>query len=167
MMSPGSTKPQTFSQTNRNTIFRAIAKNEVDILYLTPEMLCSDALANEIPQLHINYEEDDDDVWTSIALLAIDEVHCISEWGHDFRPAYYSGLRTILNNSPWAMDTVKLGASAAVPKRVQNDLQKVIGKWEVVRGKLFRSNLAIRVIPALNSTSDKLRWLEKWFTNSV
>jgi len=131
------------------------------MLYVTAEMLCADTLYEAIPQLRVNYEEDKEDAWTLVALLVIDEVHCVSEWGHDFRAAYFSGLRNVLK-APWAEKALKLGASATVPMRVEKDLHKVLGKFTVIRGDLWRSNISIRVIPGVSSTSDKSRWLSKW-----
>ncbi len=130
-------------------------------------MLSGTTLLNNIPQLQSSYEEEEEDHWISIALLVIDEVHCISDWGHDFRAAYYSGLRRVLNNAPWAKSALKLGASATVPPRVENDIRKILGDWVSVRGDLYRPNLAVRVILNASTVEERKQWLLKWLQREV
>jgi len=74
-------------------------------LYLSPERLQQESVQNRIQKMNVS-------------LIAIDEAHCISEWGHDFRPAYLklNILRNLLPNTP------VIALTATATKRVQKDI---------------------------------------------
>ena len=106
-------------------------------LYLSPERLQHDWIVERLKQLPIN-------------LIAIDEAHCVSQWGHDFRPAYLkiSALKTHFPSTPF------LALTATANKRVQEDICTHLA---FVNPKIFtksftRENLAYHVI----KTEDKL-----------
>ncbi|MQP53138.1 MULTISPECIES: ATP-dependent DNA helicase RecQ [unclassified Flavobacterium] len=106
-------------------------------LYLSPERLQHDWIVERLKQLPIN-------------LIAIDEAHCVSQWGHDFRPAYLkiSALKTHFPSTPF------LALTATANKRVQED---ICNHLAFVNPKVFtksftRENLAYHVI----KTEDKL-----------
>ncbi len=106
-------------------------------LYISPERLQSDWILERIKNLRIN-------------LIAIDEAHCISQWGHDFRPAYLkiSILKTLFPKVPF----VALTASAT--SRVQEDIitQLKLNQPAVFKKSFARQNLAYMVY----KTEDKL-----------
>jgi len=106
-------------------------------LYLSPERLQHDWIVERLKQLPIN-------------LIAVDEAHCVSQWGHDFRPAYLkiSALKTHFPSTPF------LALTATANKRVQEDICTHLA---FVNPKIFtksftRENLAYHVI----KTEDKL-----------
>jgi len=154
----------------KGNVLEEIRENTIDILFLTPEMLTSQSFASYVPQLHNNFVPNKRYKWNSLAMLVIDEVHCISDWGHDFRPSFYFGLAALATR-PWFKRTQVLGTSATVNERVMQDIKKIIPQPKPLRGDLSRPNIAIRVIQAPNLPS-KEQWLlesfsTQWKTQNV
>ena len=89
----------------------AIYNGEIKLLYLAPERLNQEFISNFLVDLHQE---------VGIAGFAIDEAHCVSEWGHDFRPDYrkLSQLRHYFPKVPW------LGLTATATDRVRLDIIK-------------------------------------------
>jgi len=100
-------------------------------LYLSPEKLQSKLIQEKIKQLNIN-------------LIAIDEVHCISEWGHDFRPAYLK-IPIIYELHP---NTPVIGLTATATSRVLKDIIKNLNlpDTKIVKQSLARKNLSLNII---------------------
>lgn len=94
----------------REARYKAVAEGRYDLLYVTPERFRKPEFLDVIANRHVR-------------LLAVDEAHCISEWGHDFRPDYtrLAELREILNNPP----TIALTATATPD--VQADIIRQLG----------------------------------------
>ncbi len=88
----------------------AIQRNEVDILLISPERLANEHFRTEVLA----------DVAGRIALLVIDEAHCISDWGHDFRP-HYRLLERIVRTLP--ANIRLLATTATANNRVMEDLR--------------------------------------------
>src|SRR6185436_15808929 len=89
-------------------------------------------------------------------LFVVDEVHCISDWGHDFRPDYRRILR-VMQNLPEGMPV--LGTTATANDRVVADVQQQLGpELIVLRGPLARSSLRLQNI-LLRSQAERLAWL--------
>jgi ATP-dependent DNA helicase RecQ len=108
--------PATFLNSSITTEERrdraaAIYNGEVKLLYLAPERLNQEFITNFLVGLHQEI---------GIAGFAIDEAHCVSEWGHDFRPDYrkLSQLRHYFPKVPW------LGLTATATDRVRQDIIK-------------------------------------------
>ena len=99
-------------------------------LYLSPEKLQSEFIQQKIKQLNIN-------------LIAVDEAHCISEWGHDFRPAY---LKIPLIKE-LGIDAPMMALTATATQRVMNDIIEnlKIADAAVFKQSLVRPNLALHV----------------------
>lgn len=127
-------------------IEKEIDTDRVDLLLISPERLSNDKFQS--------------DVLPSIAprsgLVVIDEAHCISDWGHDFRPDYRR-IRGIL--SALSPGIPLLACTATANDRVVEDITEQLGRDLVVaRGKLARSGLKLSVI-AMPSQAERLAWL--------
>lgn len=113
-------------------------------LYVSPERLQTSWLVERIEKL-------------PLSLIAVDEAHCISQWGHDFRPAYLKigSLRQSFPKTP----IIALTASAT--ERVQKDITQLLGLREptIFKQSFVRPNLSYRVV----HTADKLYFLEQLF----
>lgn len=81
-----------------------------------------------------------------ISLVVIDEAHCISTWGHDFRPSYRQIVHLLKALEP--KNPRILGLTATADARCEADIQKQIHANKVIRESLDRPNLELKVIPA-------------------
>ncbi len=111
-------------------------------LYLSPERIATERFRERIGQLDVN-------------LIAVDEAHCISQWGYDFRPSYLriAELRDLLPNVP------VLAVTATATNRVIEDIQEQLkfSKKNVLRTSYYRSNLVYLV----RNEEDKINYLVK------
>ena len=124
----------------------AIGRNEVDILLISPERLANERFRAEVLAPAAN----------QIAFLVIDEAHCISDWGHDFRP-HYRMIERIIGNLPPNLRL--LATTATANDRVIDDLTEVFGpNMEISRGDLNRPSLTLQTI-RLQSQAERLAWL--------
>ena len=124
----------------------AIRDNEVDILLISPERLANERFRTEVLA----------SVAERIALLVIDEAHCISDWGHDFRP-HYRLIERIVGTLPANLRL--LATTATANNRVITDLEEVLGpNLSISRGDLNRPSLRLQTI-RLASQSERLAWL--------
>jgi ATP-dependent DNA helicase RecQ len=124
----------------------AIRREEVDILLISPERLANERFRSGV----LGHVAD------RIALLVIDEAHCISDWGHDFRPNYRL-LERIVKTLPRNLRL--LATTATANDRVMKDLATVLGPGlEVSRGDLHRPSLVLQTI-GLPSQAERLAWL--------
>ena len=123
-----------------------LRRNETDILLISPERLANERFGTEVLA----------PIAGQISMLVIDEAHCISDWGHDFRP-HYRLLERIVKTLP---PTVRLLATTATANnRVMDDLCAVLGpKLELSRGDLNRGSLSLQTI-RLPSQAERLAWL--------
>lgn len=117
----------------------------VDVLLISPERLGNEAFITRIlPALG------------SIGLFVVDEAHCISDWGHDFRPDYRR-LGPILARLPPSIPV--LATTATANDRVVADVAEQLGENVLVqRGSLARDSLNLHVIP-LADQAERLAWL--------
>ena len=142
-------KAETINSDNPNhwhEIEYALRRDEVDILLIAPERLANDRFRNGILA----------DIADRIALLVIDEAHCISDWGHDFRPHYRLIERTIRLLPP---NLRLLATTATANDRVTEDLGDILGPdLTISRGDLHRPSLALQTI-RLPSQAERLAWL--------
>ena len=132
--------------------YAEVARGEVDVLLLSPERLNNpDFRDNVMPQLA-----------ATCGLLVVDEAHCISDWGHDFRPDFRR-LRTLLPQLPDGIPV--LATTATANSRVVDDVADVLGLGQggpgdvlVLRGSLDRESLHLGVL-SLPSSAHRLAWL--------
>ena len=123
-----------------------VRRDETDILLISPERLANERFLREVLAT----------VAGRIALLVIDEAHCISDWGHDFRP-HYRLIEGIVRTLPPNLRL--LATTATANDRVMADLADVLGpNLAVSRGDLTRSSLALQTI-RLPGQADRLAWL--------
>ena len=123
-----------------------LQRNEVDILLISPERLGNERFRDEVLA----------EVAERIAFLVIDEAHCISDWGHDFRP-HYRLIERIARTLPRNLRL--LATTATANNRVMDDLRAVLGPdLEVSRGDLSRPSLLLQTI-RLPRQSERLAWL--------
>ncbi len=125
---------------------RAINAGEVDVLLVSPERLNNPGFRDEVlPRLA-----------TTCGLLVVDEAHCISDWGHDFRPDYRR-LRTLLGDLPAGIPV--LATTATANTRVTTDVAEQMGaETLVLRGSLDRESLRLGVV-RLSTAQQRLAWL--------
>ena len=123
-----------------------LQRNEVDILLISPERLGNERFRDEVLV----------EIAERITLLVIDEAHCISDWGHDFRP-HYRLIERIARTLPPNLRL--LATTATANNRVMDDLRAVLGPdLEVSRGDLSRPSLLLQTI-RLPRQSERLAWL--------
>ncbi len=130
------------AQENRETLVRAEA-GELKLLFITPERLGSVFWQRIVTTLHIS-------------MVVIDEAHCISLWGHDFRP-YYRRITDLI--APLPEHTPVLALTATANKRVEEDILRQIGTARVIRGTMQRPNLYTHVA-RMYGDWEKLCYLE-------
>jgi ATP-dependent DNA helicase RecQ len=133
-------------------IYRAVTNGEVKILYVAPERLALESFMNFLRRIEIS-------------LIAIDEAHCISEWGHDFRPEYRN-LKVLKEIFP-TIPVIALTATATA--NVQKD---IINQLELINPGIFvssfnRENLVFRVVRKKNAFDKLISILQKYKNESV
>ncbi|MGB4594273.1 MAG: RecQ family ATP-dependent DNA helicase [Anaerolineaceae bacterium] len=134
------------NQEEWEAIEEAIARNECDLMLISPERLNNDHFLSEVlPKIS-----------GRIGLFVVDEAHCISDWGHDFRPDYLRIVR-IVKMLPKGIPV--LGTTATANARVVLDIQTQLGPGlTVLRGPLARESLRLQNI-RLSNQSERLAWL--------
>src|SRR4029079_18234399 len=119
---------------------------EIDVLLVSPERLNNPSFRDEVlPQLT-----------ETAGLLVVDEAHCISDWGHDFRPDYRR-IRQMLTTLPPGIPV--LATTATANARVTRDVAEQLGTDVLVlRGTLDRESLHLAVV-RLRTAEQRLGWL--------
>jgi ATP-dependent DNA helicase RecQ len=131
-------------------VYAEIAAGQVDVLLVSPERLNNPGFRDQVlPKLI-----------ASAGLLVVDEAHCISDWGHDFRPDYRR-LRTLLAELPPGVPV--LATTATANARVSRDVAEQLGTGTdgetlVLRGPLDRDSLRLAVV-RLGTPQERLGWL--------
>jgi len=125
---------------------RALGRDEVDILLISPERLANERFQAEVLS----------GMAARTPMLVIDEAHCISDWGHDFRPQYRLIERIIRGLPP---NLRVLATTATANDRVVEDLTTALGPGlRVLRGDLDRPSLTLQTI-RLPGQAERLAWL--------
>ncbi len=122
-----------------------LLRGELDLLYIAPERLCQERTLNLLHQLEI-------------ALFAIDEAHCVSQWGHDFRPEYIQ--LSILHEQFPSVPRIALTATADESTR-----NEIAQRLDLVNAKLFissfdRPNIRYRVAQKNNPKKQLLHFIQ-------
>ena len=123
------------------------SQNRIKLLYIAPERLDSDNFIYSIQKL-------------KISMIAIDEAHCISQWGHDFRPSYMN-IKSFINNIERNNDILITAFTATATPLVKND---IIANLQLSSPSVFvtgfdRPNLSFSVLQGI----DKLYFLANYF----
>ena len=135
------------SQNDIITLFDNIKFGNIKFLYISPERLQSNFIQQKIKEINVS-------------LVAVDEAHCISEWGHDFRPSYRN-IKVLKEIIP---DVNFIALTATANKKVLEDISSnlELKNPEVFKKSFARENLAYQVF----SVEDKLLRLEQIFAKT-
>jgi len=116
-------------------IKKQVQQNEIDILYTSPERLNSNKFYRFLHSLE------------NINLFAVDEAHCVSTWGHDFRPEY-TNIKNIVNN----FQAPVLALTATADKATRRDIIKQLGldftSTKIFTSSFDRPNINLQVLPS-------------------
>ncbi len=125
---------------------QSVRRGEIKLLYLAPETLVR-------PEILVMLDE------SNVECLAIDEAHCISQWGHDFRPDY----RELVSIRERFRSAVCVALTATATPRVQNDIQQLLGISDENKhiASFDRDNLYISVKPKVELLGQTLAFLRK------
>jgi len=128
------------------SVIERLSRNEVDVLLVSPERLDNRKFLDEVYSPYFGRP----------GMWVVDEAHCISDWGHDFRPDYRrieSMVRGLPDNVP------VLSTTATANDRVIEDVEQTLGPGlQVVRGDLRRPSLLLQTM-AMPNPRERLAWL--------
>ncbi|KJS06914.1 MAG: ATP-dependent DNA helicase RecQ [Flavobacteriales bacterium BRH_c54] len=136
----------TLNKTEAKQVKKDVQDGITKLLYVAPESLTKEENIEFLKSFKISF-------------FAIDEAHCISEWGHDFRPEYRR-LRTIIE----AIDRVPIIAlTATATPKVQEDIQKNLGMTEarVFKASFNRDNLYYEIRPKKDVKKEIIRFVRQ------
>jgi ATP-dependent DNA helicase RecQ len=144
----------TINSTNQDhwpEINQSIQNNEADAVLISPERLANEGFVQNVLLPVAN----------RIGLVVVDEAHCISDWGHDFRPDYRR-LVSVLQHMPANMPI--LGTTATANNRVMEDIVGQLGNIQIQRGSLMRESLTLQTL-RLPDQAARLAWLAEHLPN--
>ena len=136
----------SLNKTQTKQVFDDIKSGKTKLLYVAPESLVKEEYLNFLKEIKISF-------------VAIDEAHCISEWGHDFRPEYRN-LKLIIDKIA-KVPVIALTATAT-PK-VQDDIQKTLGMNNalVFKDSFNRPNLYYEIRPKVNVDREIVKFINQ------
>ncbi len=135
----------TQSQTDQRAIETDCVAGRLKLLYVSPEKLLTDSFMQFLRRL-------------DLSLFAVDEAHCISSWGHDFRPEY-TKLYVLKETFP---DVPMIALTATADKLTRQDIETKLGMTDqqVFVSSFNRPNLSLTVLPGLNRVGQIMRLLQ-------
>ena len=139
---------ETMNSSNKDdwqSVTERMLNDQIDCLLISPERLANEGFIDTVLQ----------PIADRLALMVIDEAHCISDWGHDFRPDYrriLSVTRQLPANTP------VLCTTATANDRVVADINAQISGIEIQRGPLIRESLSLQTL-VLPDQASRLAWL--------
>jgi ATP-dependent DNA helicase RecQ len=129
-----------------DAIFSSFDADMLDVLLVSPERLANPKFAGKL-----------DELMARVGLVVIDEAHCISDWGFDFRPDYRRLSQAILS----APEASVLATTATANQRVTNDVAHQLGDNTITfRGTLARTSLQLSVVPGLTPL-ERYAWVDQ------
>lgn len=141
----------SLNKTQTKQVFDDIKSGKTKLLYVAPESLIKDDYLEFLKEVKISF-------------FAIDEAHCISEWGHDFRPEYRN-LKLIIDK---IADVPVIALTATATPKVQDDIQKTLGMANalVFKESFNRPNLYYEVRPKVNVDKEIVKFINQHKTKS-
>ena len=139
---------ETINSTNTDdwlAITQRVLNDQIDCLLISPERLANETFIETVLR----------PVADRIALMVIDEAHCISDWGHDFRPDYRRIVNILRQLPP---KTPVLCTTATANRRVVEDIRAQMNEIQIKRGPLIRTSLALQTI-VLPEQASRMAWL--------
>lgn len=136
----------SLNKTQTKKVMDDIRTGVTKMLYVAPESLTKEEYTDFFKTVKISF-------------FAIDEAHCISEWGHDFRPEYRN-LKNIINKIG---DAPVIALTATATPKVQDDIQKTLGmqKAMVYKASFNRPNLFYEVRPKINQDKEIVKFIHQ------
>ncbi len=138
----------SLSASQRNERYQNVASGEYDMLYVTPERFRKPEYREALQR-------------RKVVLLAVDEAHCISHWGHDFRPDYsrLAEIRKLLDNP------VTIALTATATAEVQRDIVTQLGladhEVRIFHGGIDRPNLSLKIEQVIDDDQKKIAILKE------
>ena len=128
------------------SVYRDMVEGTLDLLYVSPERLLGNGTMDRLSRLQI-------------ALFAIDEAHCVSQWGHEFRPEY-RGLALLPERFP---GVPRIALTATADTRTRSDILTALGMQdaEVFLDSFHRSNLHLTAAAKVGETAQLLEFLAR------
>ncbi|MGI8419507.1 MAG: DNA helicase RecQ [Candidatus Levyibacteriota bacterium] len=135
----------SLSAKDQNSVLRQLESNEMSLLYIAPERLAQPGFMEKLQSITINF-------------FAIDEAHCISQWGHDFRPEYRQ-LKSLRQHFP---DKAIIALTATATPRVKTDIIKEldIARASTYQASFVRPNLSYRILPKQKPFNQVLEYIK-------
>ena len=136
----------SLNKSQTKTVMEDIRAGKTKLLYVAPESL--------IKEEYLDFLKD-----VKISFFAIDEAHCISEWGHDFRPEYRN-LKLIIDK---IADVPVIALTATATPKVQDDIQKTLGMTDAVvfKESFNRANLFYEVRPKVDIDKEIVKFIHQ------
>lgn len=136
----------SLNKTQTKQVFDDIKSGKTKLLYVAPESLIKDDYLDFLKEVKISF-------------FAIDEAHCISEWGHDFRPEYRN-LKQIIDK---IANVPVIALTATATPKVQDDIQKTLGMTNalVFKESFNRPNLYYEVCPKINIDREIVKFINQ------
>jgi ATP-dependent DNA helicase RecQ len=126
---------------------RQLRAGALDLVYIAPERLVGERTLRLLSECHANGR---------LALFAIDEAHCVSQWGHDFRPEY--GQLSLLRERFPGVPRIALTATADVPTRSEI-VEKLLVDGRVFVASFDRPNIRYRIVEKREPREQLLRFI--------
>lgn len=136
----------SLNRTQTKTVMDDMKSGKTKLLYVAPESLIKEEYLEFLKEVKISF-------------VAIDEAHCISEWGHDFRPEYRN-LKFIIDK---IADVPVIALTATATPKVQEDIQKTLGmnNAKVFKESFNRPNLFYEVRPKVNIDKEIVKFINQ------
>ena len=136
----------SLNKTQTKQVFDDIKSGKTKLLYVAPESLIKEEYLDFLKEVKISF-------------VAIDEAHCISEWGHDFRPEYRN-LKLIIDK---IADVPVIALTATATPKVQDDIQKTLGMQNAIvfKESFNRPNLFYEIRPKVNIDKEIVKFVNK------